>query len=117
MLLLRSFRLLFWSAGAFALVMAALPQPPQPPLAPSDKLQHIVAFACLALLGSLAYPRLSALKLLIGLSAFGALIELVQLIPSLHRDSEVLDWVSDTAAASAIILAIGLWRRARGVES
>jgi hypothetical protein len=97
--------------------MAAVPQPPPLPGAPSDKVMHIVAFACLALLGSLAYPRLSAVKLLIGLSAFGVLIELVQLIPSLHRDTEVLDWVADTAAVCAVMLAIQLWRRARPTDN
>jgi len=107
------FRFLFWSAALFAFVMAALPQPPQVPGAPSDKMLHIVAFACLALLGSAAYPRLSSLKLVIGLSAFGGLIELVQLIPSLHRDTELLDWVADTAAVAAIVLAIHVWRRSR----
>jgi VanZ family protein len=74
---------------------------------------HILAFTCLALLGSAAYPRLSALKLVIGLSAFGGLIEVVQLIPSLHRDTEVLDWVADTAAVVAIVLTIHVWRRAQ----
>ena len=77
----------------------------------------MVAFACLALLGSLAYPRLSALKLLIGLSAFGVLIEPVQLIPSLHRNSEVLDCVADTAAVCVVLLAIRVLRRARPAYS
>ena len=113
----RLLRIPFWFAAAFAFVMAALPQPPQIPGEPSDKILHIVAFACLALLGSLAYPRLSALKLLIGLSAFGVLIELVQLIPSLHRNSEVLDCVADTAAVCAVLLAIRVLRRARPAYS
>ena len=62
----RLLRIPFWFAAAFTFVMAALPQPAQIPGEPSDKILHIVAFACLALLGSLAYPRLSALNLLIG---------------------------------------------------
>jgi hypothetical protein len=106
-------RLLFWSAAIFAFVMAALPQPPEVPGSPPDKVLHILAFACLALLGSAAYPRLPAAKLVAGLSAFGALIEVVQLIPSLHRDSEPLDWIADSAAVIAVVLAIHVWRRAR----
>jgi hypothetical protein len=62
------------------------------------------------LLGLAAYPRLGALKLVIGLSAFGGFIELVQLIPSLHRDSETLDWLADTSAVVAIVLTVLAWR-------
>jgi VanZ family protein len=113
---LRLYRFLFWSAAIFAFVMAALPHPPQVPGAPSDKVLHVLAFTALALLGSAGYPRLSPVKLVIGLSAFGGLIELVQLIPSLHRDAELMDWIADTAAVVAIVVAIRLWRRARLAE-
>lgn len=111
--MLRLFRILFWSAAILAFIMAALPQPPQLPSTPPDKVLHILAFTCLALLGSAAYPRLSALKLVVGLSAFGGLIEVVQLIPSLNRDAEILDWIADTAATIAVVLAIHVWRRTR----
>ena len=45
-------RLLFWAAAIFALVMAVLPHPPELPGDPSDKLQHVAAFATLGLLGA-----------------------------------------------------------------
>ena len=106
-------RFLFWSAAVFAFVMAVLPHPPQVPGALSDKVQHIVAFACLALLGSVAYPWLRPLTLVIALSAFGALIEVVQLIPGLHRDADSRDWLADTAAVAVMVLAISVWRRTR----
>ena len=109
-------RLLFWTAAAFAFAMAVVPHPPQLPGSPSDKVQHVLAFTCLALLGSAAYPRLAALKLVLGLTAFGALIEIAQLIPGLHRDSEVLDWLADTVAVSATVLAISAWRRTRAAQ-
>lgn len=112
----RVWRFLFWSATAFAFVMAVLPHPPQVPGSPSDKVQHVLAFTCLALLGSAAYPRLGAVGLVLGLSAFGALIELVQMIPGLNRDAQALDWLADTAAAVAVVAALALWRRIRGGE-
>ena len=68
---------------------------------------------CLAGLGALAYPRLSALKLVLGLSAFGALIETIQLIPALQRDSDMLDWGADTLAVAAVIVVLHAWRRTR----
>ncbi len=106
-------RALFWAAVAFAFVMAILPHPPQVPGEPNDKVQHIMAFATLALLGSIAYPRAGLLKLLACLSAFGALIEFVQAIPSLHRDSDVLDWIADTAAVIVVLLLVHWWRSRR----
>ena len=99
-------RVTFWAAATFALVMAVVPQPPQLPGNPSDKIQHMVAFAVLAGLGSAAFPPPRMLGLLVGLSGFGALIELFQAIPSLHRDSDPLDWAADTAAAAAVILVV-----------
>ncbi|HEX6603339.1 MAG TPA: hypothetical protein VF027_00480 [Sphingomicrobium sp.] len=103
----------FWSAVAFAFVMAVLPHPPQLPGAPSDKVQHVIAFTTLGLLAAWAHPRASLLRLVLGLSLFGALIEVVQAIPSLHRDSDVVDWIADTLAC-AVALAAARWWRARG---
>jgi VanZ family protein len=103
-------RALVWAAACFAFVMAVLPHPPQVPGEPNDKVQHITAFATLALLGSFAYPRTALLRLLAGLSLFGAFIEVVQAIPMLHRDSDVLDWLADTVAVVVVLLIVRWWR-------
>lgn len=102
---------LFWAALAFAFVMAVLPRPPQLPGDPSDKVQHVLAFATLAGLAAFAYPRASLLVILAALSAFGALIEIVQLIPALGRDGDVMDWIADTLAAAAVLAVAGPLRR------
>jgi VanZ family protein len=105
-------RLLFGAAALFTFVMATLPHPPEIPGHPSDKLQHIAAFATLALLGSWAFSTRKWLALLVSLSLFGAVIEAVQAIPWLHRDSELLDWVADTVAAGVVLLIVA-WVRSR----
>ena len=105
-------RLLFWAAAIFAFVMAVLPRPPELPGEPSDKIQHMFAFAVLASLGSWAFAGTALSRLLAALSAYGALIELVQGIPALGRDSDVKDWVADTVAAAAVLLLVG-WLRTR----
>ncbi|HEX3422704.1 MAG TPA: hypothetical protein VHS33_04795 [Sphingomicrobium sp.] len=105
----RLVRALFWAAALFALVMALLPHPPQIPGNPSDKVQHVAAFATLGLLGFYAYPRLSALWLIAALSLFGAFIEIAQAIPMLHRDSDPVDWITDTIACLVIVLALRWW--------
>ena len=106
-------RLLFWLAALFSLVMALLPHPPHVPGNPSDKVQHAIAFATLGLLGGFGYRGTSILRLLIGLSLFGAFIEIAQLIPVLHRDSDPLDWLTDTIAAALGLLIVRWWARYR----
>ena len=103
-------RLLFWAAAIFAFVMAVLPHPPQIPGHPSDKIQHITAFATLGALGAWAFRRLATWKLILRLSIFGAVIEIIQAIPALHRDSDVLDWLADTIACAVVLFAIRWWR-------
>ena len=105
----------FWFALTIALFVAAFPYPIAVPGEPSDKVQHVVAFVVLSALGAVAYPRVSAVKLLVGMGAFGALIEIVQLIPALNRNSEMLDWIADAAAATvtlALVVAVRALRTA-----
>jgi len=108
----RAARAAFWAAACLAFVMAVMPHPPHVPGEPNDKIQHVIAFATLAGLGSFGYPRIALIRLLFGLSLFGAFIELVQAIPTLHRDTDVWDWVADTAAVAAVLALVWLWRRA-----
>jgi VanZ family protein len=110
-------RLLFWAATIFAFVMAIIPQPPDLPGEPGDKVQHMIAFATLAALGSWAYVSTSGWQLLAGLSLFGALIEFVQAIPFIHRDSDVKDWIADTIAAAVILALVAALRARRRRES
>lgn len=95
---------LFWAALVFALVMAVIPRPPDLPGAPSDKVQHILAFAVLSALALAAYPRTGPLKIGISLTLFGALIEVAQMIPWVGRDGSWLDMAADCAATVLILL-------------
>lgn len=91
-----------------AAVLALLPKPPRLPVDRfGDKFEHMLAFAVLAGLAQLAFPRISRLWLWLWLSLFGAGIELAQAIPPLHRDSSLADWVVDSVVA-ALVLALPL---------
>lgn len=104
------YRATFWAVLVFAVVMALLPHPPQLPGSPSDKVQHVAAFVTLAALGAAAYRSTSLLGLLIGLSGLGAVIEFLQTIPALKRDSNPVDWIADTIAATLVLVAVWWWR-------
>jgi VanZ family protein len=107
-------RLGFWIALAFAIVMALLPQPPHMPGDPSDKVMHILAFAVLSGLGAAAYPMARLLWLGVKLSAVGALIEFAQMIPALHRDAQLSDWIADTGAIVIVLILASLVRARNG---
>lgn len=106
------FRLLFWLAAITALVMALLPHPPDP-FALSDKAQHAAAFMTLAGLAPFAFPRVPVIVIGAALALFGAGIEFLQLIPALHRDAELSDWIVDVMAVAAVLAAAGWLRRPR----
>ena len=95
-----------------ALTAAMLWPHEAPPPAPegSDKLVHFIAFEVLAF--PLARTgRFGLIPVLIGASAFGAIIELIQ--PTFNRSAELSDWIADTLG---VLVGIGLglaYRRVR----
>jgi len=105
-------RTIFWVAIVISFLAAINPQPPQLPGQPNDKVQHIMAFLMLGALAFFAFPRSKPIVLLAWLSAFGAFIEFVQMIPVLHRDGDIMDWIADTVASAAILTALHLLRAA-----
>jgi len=97
---------LFWLALAFAVTMALLPHPPHLPIDRfGDKFEHMLAFGTLTALADLAFPAMPRLRIAERLSFFGALIEVAQSIPALHRDCDIRDWIADTMA---ILVVTGL---------
>ena len=108
---------LFSAALMFTLIMAWLPHPPSVAGNPNDKIQHIAAFACLSLLGAMAFPTFPLARLGERLSFLGAIIEVVQAIPALHRDCDIRDWFADTLAVIVVLFVVGLLRRSRSAFS
>src|SRR6185295_9681763 len=107
------FRTAFAAALMFTLVMAWLPHPPPVPLHEDDKFWHVIAFVTLSFLAGLAFPAARLARTGMWLSLLGAVIELVQFIPALHRDSEIGDWLADTIAVAATLAIVAGIRRLR----
>jgi VanZ family protein len=110
----RACTLLFWCALGVAVTMALLPKPPHLAIdSLGDKFEHSLAFIVLAALGASAYPRMPLVRLGERLSFLGALIEVAQSVPALHRDCDILDWVTDTTAIVVALAVISLVRARR----
>lgn len=107
------FAMAFAAVLLFTLVMAWLPHPPPVPWNEDDKLWHMLAFVALSLLASLAFPAAPLARIAALLSVLGAVIELVQGIPALHRDSDIRDWIADTIALAVTLAIVAGIRRIR----
>ena len=101
-------RLTFWLALVVTLVMALLPNPPT--MRATDKVQHMAAFAALASLAALGFPGLRLWVIFVWMAALGLAIEVLQMIPALHRNAEASDWLADCAATAATLLLCGALR-------
>ncbi|WP_028965637.1 hypothetical protein [Sphingomonas phyllosphaerae] len=99
-------------ATSFAVGMALLPHP-VPIVEVGDKWQHMAAFGTLTLLSVLAFPNGSLLRIGERLSFLGAMIEVLQSIPALHRDCDIMDWVADTTIIVAVLIVVRIGRGAR----
>jgi hypothetical protein len=108
-------RLMLATAITVAIVMALLPNPPMVPA--SDKTQHMAAFGVLTVLSALAYPAARLYRIGERLSFLGAMIEVAQSIPALHRDCDILDWVADTSMILGVLVVIALVRSRRAVAT
>jgi VanZ family protein len=98
-------RVLFVVALVISVIMALIPVPPQLPIDKfGDKFEHMLAFGTLAGLAALAFPGSTPWQRIERLSFLGALIEVFQAIPALHRDCDFRDWIADTLAVVAITL-------------
>jgi len=114
---MRAFFLVSFAAAlVVTLVMAWLPHPPAVPWHEDDKFWHVIAFIALSLLASLAFPAAPLARIGERLSFLGALIEVVQSIPALHRDCDIRDWIADTLAVAATLAIVAWlrWLRGRG---
>ena len=98
-------RVIFCVLSAVALFMALTPKPPHLPIDRfGDKFEHILAFATLTFFARLAFRRAPGRLILERMSFAGALIEVFQAIPALHRDCDWHDWLADTLAVAAVLL-------------
>jgi hypothetical protein len=101
--LIRLAQAVFFAALIFTFYSAVTPPTHAVQLVPWDKAEHFIAFYALTGLGVAAFPRRRPWVIGALMSAFGALIEIVQGLPMVHRDRDFWDWVADTIAVVAAL--------------
>lgn len=92
-------------ALTFAMLWPIEDTPPAPN--GSDKIIHIIAFACLAFPLSSTH-RFGLLPVFVVAVAFGGIIELIQ--PSFNRSADITDWLADICGI-LVGVACGLFYR------
>lgn len=96
-------RVAFWFTVAAVLVLSISPVLDPVPGTGLDKVKHVLAFFCLATLGSLGWPGNHRARVL-GLLLLGAAIELLQGAQLIGRHTTWLDWLSDLVG---VLLGVG----------
>jgi len=98
-------KIFFWLTLGFVLLLSQLPVDQLPKIVFDwwDKAQHALAFFALSVLGFCAYQH-RWVRVLIGLLAYGALIEVLQWLTG-WRHGEFLDWLADGVGISIALIA------------
>ena len=106
------FRVMFFVWLAITLFMTLNPAPPfVNEINVNDKIEHGLTFAGLAGLAGLGFTRAAPGRILERLSFIGALIEVFQAIPWMHRSCDWKDWLADTAGVALGLMLLPLARR------
>ena len=111
-------RLLFFVTAAFAMYLATMKGPYPIPSAPSDKVNHFMAFLVMTGMLRLGFPRWRPRLCGLLMLAYGGLIEVVQsFLP--WADCSIFDVMADGVGILAalgllvLIARAGLWRPPR----
>lgn len=94
---------LFTIACAVVIWTSLIPADELPQTGISDKIEHAVAYAGLALLGVWAFPRRYG-RLAVGLMALGIVIEVLQGLMAVGRQADVMDAVADGIGLGLVLI-------------
>jgi hypothetical protein len=81
---------------------------------PSDKVNHFAAFYVLELGAAVLFPRRPLWFAAVLLIAYGGVIEIVQGLPFVGRDRDIVDWFTDAAAVACAALPFAVSRLRAG---
>jgi len=106
----RAVRLALFSAGCLLVAwLSLMPAEELPPGGLSDKSEHFIAYAALAMLGAWAFPA-RVLRVAAALAAFGVGVEILQATMGLGRQGDPVDALANTIG---VAVGLALWRLLR----
>jgi VanZ family protein len=109
-------RIGFYAAAIAVATLSLMPRATEPPVSIGDKAEHLLAYVGLGLLGAAtARSRAGVLSTILGLVAFGAGLELLQVF-SPGRSPELADALVNLAGAILGSSAITMLRRLRAAH-
>ena len=99
---------------ALVVVLVLMLRPVQEVSSSSDKLDHAMVFAALAVVGT--WARVEPWRLVVGLAVYGALTEVLQSVATTRRQGDPLDFVADLVGILVIAVVVLVVRRARAAS-
>ena len=109
-LALRAIPAIFWAMLIIATISMLIElAPKQTGWMYWDKVQHVLIFMMLSLLGASAY--LHKYYLAIGLILYGAMIEVLQNMFTITRQASIYDWVADVVGVCIGLLIFALLQK------
>ena len=112
-------RLPFWlrlalyaAASGVLLYLCLAPAHDLPSVKLWDKAEHAVSWAVLTGAGLVLFPRWR-LAVALYAAVLGGLVEILQGLPAINRDSDWKDWVADLIGVTAAWLVVAALRRVR----
>ena len=93
----RLLQIAFWGTGALVAALSLAPSATLPPTSIGDKVEHVIAYAVLGLLGVASSER-GVTRVILGLAAFGIAIEMLQTL-SPGRSPDPIDVAADIIGA------------------
>lgn len=103
----RLLRIAFYLAGALVGALSLAPSAALPPVSIDDKVEHAIAYAALGLLGAASSER-GVVRTILGLAAFGLLLECLQAF-SPGRSPDAVDALADiigTCVGAGVAIAL-----------
>jgi VanZ family protein len=102
---------IFWTlvviVSMFMLVEHA---PKENPIKNLDKIQHALVFLTISVAGCLAFKHQISL-IIMGLTAFGAVIEVLQATLTTTRTGDFKDWLADIAGILIGLMIVAVYRQ------
>jgi len=102
---------IFWTLVAIvSMLMLIELAPKEENIKHLDKIQHTLVFSIISVAGCLAFKKQISL-VVVGLTIFGAIIEVLQATLTITRTGDVNDWLADVAGVLIGLMIVSIYRQ------